>query len=127
MVNPMQKRFLLFLGGCIPSRLLFAYLAKTGTIMVKNILAVISFLISSGFLFIYFSGIRKTGLETGGEPIWWNKIRPVHALLYYLFTIMVFFVNANEAWKIIVFDTILGFVSFIIYHYKKGDFSKLIK
>jgi hypothetical protein len=40
---------------------------------------------------------------------------------------MVFFVNANEAWKIIVFDTILGFVSFIIYHYKKGDFSKLIK
>jgi hypothetical protein len=126
MVNPMQKRFLLFLGGCIPSRLLFAYIAKTAPLFVKKILAVIAFIIASGFLFIYISGVRKTGLETGGQPIWWNQLRPLHALFYYMFAFMVFFVNANDAWNVIVFDTLIGLVSFLVYHWKHEDFGKLV-
>ena len=126
MVNPMQKRFLLFLGGCIPSRLLFAYIAKTGSLIVKKILAIVAFFIASGFLFIYVSDIRKTGLETGGEPIWWNQLRPLHSIFYYFFALMVFFINANDAWTVIAFDTLIGFVSFIVYHWKKGDFKKVL-
>ena len=126
MVNPMQKRFLLFLGACIPSRLLFAYIAKTGSLFVKKISALIAFIIASGFLFIYISGTRKSGLETGGQPIWWNQLRPLHALLYYMFALMVFFINANDAWTIIVIDTLIGLLSFIVYHWKQGDFERLL-
>jgi len=126
MVNPMQKRFLLFLGGCIPSRLLFAYIAKIGSLFVKKILAIIAFIIASGFVFIYVSGARKTGMETGGQPIWWNQLRPLHALFYYMFALMVFFINAKDAWTVIAFDTLIGLVSFLVYHWKHGDFGKLL-
>jgi len=107
-MNTIQKRFLLFLGGCIPTRLAFALLAKYGNNSVKKILAIISFIIGSGFLIIYFGGLRKTGLETGGEKIWWNQLRPVHALLYYLFFYNVFFINNPNAWVILIVDIKIG-------------------
>lgn len=120
MKKTLQKRFILFLGACIPSRLLFAYFAKNGSLIIKKILALTALVIATGFLFIYISGIRKTGIETGGEIIWWNDLRPIHALLYYIFSILVLFSNYQDAWVVIVFDTIIGLISFIIYHLKNS-------
>ena len=38
-----------------------------------------------GFIYIYFTGIRQSGLETFGDKIWWNNLRPIYAILYCLF------------------------------------------
>ena len=126
MINSTQKRFLLFLGGCIPSRLLFAYISKISSLAVNQFLATIAFIIATGFLYIYFTGSRKTGLETGGESIWWNNLRPIHALFYYLFAYMIFIKKIKDAWKFIVIDTIVGLLSFLMFHWKQGDFKKIL-
>lgn len=124
-MNNIQKRFLLFLGGCIPTRLLFAYLSKSSSLEINQILAIIAFIIGTGFIYIFITGIRKTGLETGGENIWWNNLRPLHAFFYYLFAYMVYTKNIKDAWKVIVIDVVIGLISFIIFHSKQGDFKKI--
>ncbi len=121
----MQKRFILFLFGCIPTRLLLTYIAKIGTIFIKQILGIISFIIASGFMYIYLTGSRKTGTETGGEPIWWNNIRPVHSILFYIFSFMIYIKNYSSAWKALFLDTMIGLISFLFFHWKNNDFVKL--
>ena len=74
----------LFLLGCIPTRLLLAYIITLVeplsllSIMINLALSVIAL----GFITIYVFGWRKTGLETMGAPIWWNDLRPLHGALY---------------------------------------------
>ena len=125
-MNNIQKRFLLFLGACIPTRLLFAYISKSSSLQINKILAIIAFIIATGFIYIYITGSRNTGLETGGENIWWNNLRPVHAFFYYLFSYMVYIKNIKDAWKVIVIDTMIGLFSFIIFHWKQSDFKKIL-
>lgn len=126
-INNIQKRFLLFLGGCIPSRLFLALAAKYGNMTIKNILGVLTFLIGSGFLIIYFGGLRKTGLETGGEKIWWNHLRPVHAIFYYLFSYNILFGDKTNAWKILILDVSLGLLSFLYFHLSNNHIPKLFE
>lgn len=120
----LQFRFLLFLFGCIPARLFLVFLAKNGDKLIKNILSLITFIIASGFLIIYFGGFRKTGAETGGTAIWWNDLRPVHALLYYCFSISNYY-GYKDAWQILLVDVFIGLSSFIIFHYRNNDFEKV--
>ena len=86
-MNSIQKRFALFLGACIPLRLLLVYLAKIIPLNYLHYLGYIALLPAFGFLYLYFTGNRKTGLETQGAPIWWMNIRIIHGLLYLLFAI----------------------------------------
>lgn len=125
-MNNIQKRFLLFLGGCIPARLFFVLLAKYGNRTIQTLLGIMSFIIATGFLVIYFGKLRETGLETGGEKIWWNHLRPLHSLLYFAFFYNIFFGNSVNAWKILLIDVLLGLFSFLHFHYKSGNFSKLL-
>jgi hypothetical protein len=125
-MNNIQKRFLLFLGGCIPTRLFFAMMAKYGNVTIKKLLGIIAFMVATGFVFIYFGKLRETGLETGGEKIWWNHLRPIHAVLYYFFFYNVFFADINNAWKILIFDILIGLLSFLHFHLTNNSFSKLM-
>jgi hypothetical protein len=97
------------------------YINKT----IQNILNIITFSIATGFMIIYFGGLRKRGLETGGDIIWWNDLRPIHAFLYYIFSISNYYFN-NRAWRILLLDTIIGLSSFFIFHYRNNDFRKLV-
>jgi hypothetical protein len=124
-MNNIQKRFLLFLGGCIPARVSLALIAKYGNSFIQYVLGFIAFIIASGFLIIYFGHLRDTGIETGGEKIWWNSLRPVHALLYYFFSYNIFLGDKNNAWKILMLDVLLGLVSFLFFHITHKSFSKL--
>jgi hypothetical protein len=72
------------------------------------------------------SGKRKTGPEVFGDKIWWNKLRPVHSLLYFLFAYNAINGNRN-AWKFLLLDVIIGLISFLSFHYFNGDFSKLFR
>lgn len=106
------KRRLLFFIGCIGSRSLLTYLSSIPS-QYTMLLAIIAAIISMSFLFIYIFDLRKTGLEVFGNRIWWNNLRPVHALLWGIFAYML----ANKsvhAWKVLALDTFIGFLSFFI-------------
>ena len=124
-MNNILKRFLLYLIACMGSRATFAFIAKkinTNTLPLLGYLALIPAL---GFTYIYLTGSRQTGGEVFGDKIWWNDLRPIHALLYYLFAFNAIYKNKNS-WIFLAIDVIIGFFAFIAYHYREGNFNKLI-
>ena len=124
-MNDIQKRFLLFLIGCIGTRTLFVYVAKYAGEKYLPLLGYLALLPAIGFIYIYLTGSRKTGAEVLGEKIWWNDLRPLHSLLYFLFAYNAIIGN-NKAWIYLLVDVIVGLVSFLFFHLKNGDFKKLI-
>lgn len=123
-MNDIQKRFVMFLVGCIGMRLLFVYIAKMTNPNYLPYLGLLAILPAIGFTYIYLTDSRKTGLEVIGGKIWWNKLRPIHALLYALFAY--YAINKNNiAWVFLLIDVAFGLLSFLIYHYSQGNFSKL--
>lgn len=122
-MNNIQKRFLLFLCGCIVTRSVFVYLAKKHTqyLPIMGKLALIPMI---GFFYIFFTNSRKTGDEVFGEKIWWNDMRPVHGVLYGAFAYMAL-KNNKDAWIPLLLDVVLGLGGFLLFHYKEGNFSKL--
>lgn len=116
-----NQRIILFLIPCIGSRLFIAYLAKYLSGFYSLLLSLILFIIGSGFLIIYFTGIRKTGLETGGKLIWWNNIRPIHGLLYIIASLLLFYEHKCMSSKLLIIDTIFGLSAFLIYHIQNGN------
>ena len=123
-MKTIQKRFLLFLIGCIGTRSLFTYLAKNASSTNLTYLGYLALYPAISFTYIFVTGSRKTGPEVFGEKIWWNNLRPIHALLYSLFAYNVITGNHN-AWIFLLIDVILGLTSFLIYHFYQGDFKKL--
>ena len=100
-MNSIQKRFILFLVGCMGTRILFTLLAKNADIQYLPILGYIALLPAIGFFYIYVTDSRKTGLEVGGGKIWWNYLRPLHSILYFLFAYNAITKHANS-WKYLV-------------------------
>jgi hypothetical protein len=124
-MNDIQKRFLLFLVGCIGTRSLFVLIAKNASSKYLPLLGYLALLPAIGFLYIYFTGSRKTGAEVFGEKIWWNDLRPLHSFIYFLFAYNAIIGN-TKAWMYLLVDVIIGLFSFLIFHFKNGDFKKLI-
>jgi hypothetical protein len=123
-MNDIQKRFLLFLIGCIGTRFLFVLIAKNAGPKYLPLLGYLALLPAIGFMYIFLTGSRKTGREVFGEKIWWNDLRPIHSLFYFLFAYNAI-VGNNTAWMYLLVDVIFGLSSFLIFHFKNGDFSKL--
>ncbi len=125
-MNNIQKRFLLFLIGCIGTRSLFVLIAKNSSVAYLRYLGFLALLPAIGFAYIYLTGSRKTGQEVFGEKIWWNDLRPLHSFLYFLFAYNA--INGNkDSWIYLFIDVIIGLISFFVYHYGSGDFTKLIQ
>jgi len=123
-MNTIQKRFLLFLIGCIGTRSLFVFLAKNANKTYLRYMGYLSLLPAIGFFYLFLTGSRKTGAEVFGDKIWWNNLRPVHGLLYSLFAYNA--INGNNfAWIYLLVDVILGLVSFLVFHYFNNDFTSL--
>ncbi len=123
-MNHLRERFLMFLIGCIGVRSLFVLIAKYINIKYLKYLGYLALLPAIGFIYIYVTGSRKTGAETFGEKIWWNHLRPIHAILYFLFAYNAIIGN-KQSWIYLFIDVLIGLISFLIYHYVKGDFSRL--
>ena len=123
-MNNIQKRFILFLIGCIGSRLLLVYIAKTTNKSILQFIGFITLLPAIGFFYLFFSGTRQTGTEVFGDKIWWNNLRPIHGLLYALFSYNAITGNTN-AWIYLLVDVIFGLISFITFHFYNGNFRKL--
>jgi hypothetical protein len=121
-----KERIVLFLIGCIGSRLLFAFIAKNIDVKYLPYLGYIALLPAIGMLYIYVSGSRDYGVEAGGK-IWWNSMRPVHSLLYFLFAYNAIKKNKDVAWKFLLLDVIIGLCAFINQHFSQGILSQLYK
>lgn len=124
MLNTIQIRFFLFLFGCIGSRSLFAYVAKTAKSNILQILGYIAILPALGFFYLFLTDRRKTGMEVFGDKIWWNLLRPIHGVLYALFAYFAIIKN-KHAWIFLAVDVSIGLVSFLIYHTVNNNLSKL--
>ena len=121
-MTPIQKRIVLFLGGCIPARLLLTAVAKYSPVYYLPYIGMVTLVIAIGFLYLYFTGKRRTGAETQGAPIWWMKMRIFHGLMYLLFSIMAF-MRMKNAYIVLLLDTLVGLLLFLNHHYVAGDFS----
>lgn len=123
-MNTMQKRFLLFLIGCIGVRTLFVLIAKNASSHYLPMLGYLAILPAIGFIYIYLTGSRQIGAEVFGEKIWWNNLRPIHSTLYFLFAYNA--INGNRmAYQYLLIDVVFGLVAFLVFHYKNGDFEKV--
>ena len=123
-MKDIQKRFLLFLLLCIPIRIIFVLVAKTINKKYLPYGGYIGLIISIGFAYIYIFNKRNTGNETFGKKIWWNSLRPIHSLIYLIFAYLA--INKKKtAYIPLLFDVIIGLISFLIYHYSIGSFVKL--
>ena len=66
-------------------RIIFALVAKYINNDYLPYLGFLAIMPAIGFSYIFIFGKRKKGGETFGQKIWWNHLRPIHALLYALF------------------------------------------
>lgn len=123
-INDIQKRFILFLFGCITVRLLFVVIAKKIHKRYLPMLGILALVPAFGFLVIYLGGYRKTGGETFNKEIWWNNLRPVHSLLYFSFAYLAFN-KSDKSYVPLLIDVVLGLISFLNYHHGIGSFSQL--
>ncbi len=124
-MNNIQKRFLLFLIGCMGIRFFLVYLVKNIDVDYLPYMGYIALIISFGFMFIFLTGSRKTGREVIDDKIWWDNLRPIHALTYGLFAYLAINKN-NTAWMILLIDVLFGLFSFLIFHYTEGNYNQLL-
>ena len=112
-----MNTMLLFLVGCMGARLLLTYVAKVANKRWLRVMGYLALLPAIGFMYLFVSGIRN---NTGafGEKIWWNALRPVHALLYASFSYAAITGNRN-AWIFLFVDALVGLSGFL-YHHIKG-------
>jgi hypothetical protein len=108
---------LVFLIGCLGTRSLFAYLAKQASVQQLKWLGYLAMLPAIGFIYIFLTGSRQTGLEVGGGRIWWNNLRPLHAIMYLVFAYLAITGATQYAWKVLTADVVIGLVAFLTHYF----------
>jgi hypothetical protein len=108
---------LVFWVGCLGTRLTIAFLIAV--IAIKHVwlnsaLMVFSFLVGVGIGTIWLFGLRKTGPEAGGK-IWWNSLRPIHALLWTLTAMLMYFGKNTWAARVVVIDVAVAVFARVVY------------
>jgi hypothetical protein len=96
---------------CISVRLLLSLAAKH--MKDTKYLGYLAIIPAFGFMIIFLGGYRKVGIETNGCKIWWNNLRPVHSILYFVFSYLAINNNAS-AFKVLLADAILGALVFLL-------------
>ena len=106
----MQTKTLAFLIGCISTRLVIAYVAKQMSLTNRKYLAIVTTSIAIAFMILYLFNLRPTGFESSapGGKIWWNWLRPVHALLLIGYAWLAY-KEIEWSWLMLLVDTLLGF------------------
>ena len=112
------RRIIVFLFGCILTRSILVYLAKTLDKKYVKIMGYIAIPIGLSFMYLYFVGNKTADSQLewlGDKKIWWNNLRPVHGLLYLLFAL--FAIKENEyAWVFLLIDVVIGLLGWLYHH-----------
>ena len=112
------KRSQLFLLGCITTRLALAFLAyylmSTNDPRLNYLIAA-ALVFSVTWMFMWGCRLRQTGREAAGSNeqegvIWWDSLRPIHAMMYLLFAVLACN-GVKWAWMVLVADALFGLYS----------------
>lgn len=110
------KRILLFTFGCIGVRLCLAqWLARSSGSALRWLGYGLGAL-GIGFATIYLLGLRKTGPEVFGSRIWWDSLRPVHAMLMLAASYVAVKGDGRTAGRLVAGDALLGAVATYAHH-----------
>lgn len=109
------KRILLFIFGCILTRLLMVVVVAKSKLDYYPYYGAIAIIPAIAWLYLYFFNKRKTGPEVFGDKIWWDNLRPVHAFLYLMFAYSAITKKKN-AYVYLLIDVIFGLFAFVVYH-----------
>jgi hypothetical protein len=125
-MNDLQKRFYLFIFGCIGVRTLFTVAAAHASASILQILGGIALLFVLGWLHIMLFGERDTGPEVFGGKIWWQNLRPLHALLWAGFAYGAIH-GIRSSYRLLAIDTFIGLCAFLFHHYRNGDLEVMLQ
>jgi len=103
---------------CLITRLLIAFAAFKAYFNPPwlKVMGTVAAIIAGGFFAIWLFKLRKTGIETSGKEIWWDHLRPVHALFYALFALMTFSKYAQHAHVVLFADAALGLGGYLTHN-----------
>jgi hypothetical protein len=111
-----QKITLLFIIGCIGARMLLVILAKRINLVYLQYMGYIAIIVVIAFMYSYYKfNKNKEELTIFKNKVWWNKLRPIHAVLYAIFAYLAINKSSN-AWIPLFIDVIIGLAAFV-YHY----------
>lgn len=108
------ERVVLFLVGCIGIRLLLVYIAKTVNLTLLRYMGYLLLLPGFGLFYIY-ARMQSPGVGAFGGHIWWNQLRPIHGLLYLLFSYHAI-LGHPYAWMYLLVDVVFGFAMFVTHY-----------
>lgn len=106
---------LLFLAGCIPARLILAYLPQKLSPENLKLFGIVLVAISIGFLYLYSTGGRMNAPEAGGYT-WWHEMRLIHGMLYTTAAIYAFRGSSYASIPLVI-DVVFGLILFLHHHY----------
>ena len=115
-MDTLHKRIALFMIGCMGIRLLLVYVAKNIRATWLRYMGYLALLPAAGFIYIYITGSRQTGVEVFGDTIWWDYLRPFHTVFYLLFAFNAIKGNPHS-WMFLLADAIFGLINFLIHHF----------
>lgn len=124
-MNDIQKRFALFILGCVVVRTLIAMIVRV-TPTYLEYYGYVAIILAMSFIYLFVTNGRKTGPEVFGGTIWWNGMRSIHGILLLVFAYLALMGNVNS-WKILLLDVFIGLLAFLNYHYTAGNFPKLLE
>lgn len=105
----------LYYAICIALRLFIAtlvyFLYKTN---YRLIFVIFYLLASLGSLYLFFFKIRQNGAFN--QTIWWNFLRPIHSILFFIISLLLY-LKYEYTYLIIIFDTLIGIPFHIIKRY----------
>ena len=111
-----MNKYILFLVGCIGTRLILTILSKYVNKTILTYMGYLYILPAIGIIYLYLTDSRKTAREAQGK-VWWNQLRPIHGVLYILFSIYAIKKQKQNAWKVLALDTFLGLLFWYIRYY----------
>ena len=110
----MDKVFL-FMGVCIPVRLLIVYLVKC--VLPYKILKYVSilfFIMTTGFILSQLFRKSSSLSSAEGGQIWWHNIRPIHIVLYFTAAILAIY-KPEDTWIPLFLDVVFAICMYTVY------------
>ena len=108
------ERIVLFLVACMSVRLLFAYVAKIINTTLLRYMGYVILILSLGMFYSYAT-MKLPGVGAFGGTNWWNNLRPLHGVLYLLFSYHAI-QGHTYAWMYLAIDALIGFTIFVIHY-----------
>ena len=114
-----QFRIWSFLFLCLCIRILFVYINYSICKTYLPILGIFYLIISIGFFYTFMYSTSTLGAF--GRKIWWNNLRLIHSLIYFICAIASFLKN-RHTYILLIVDIIIGFSGFITQYFRGFNF-----